>query len=100
VIVRIFDTAVQPEDVERGTELFRRDVRPTFEAFDGCLGVDWLIGAGEHSGDLVEVAAVSRWESADAIERAIGSDEYRHALREITLLFQQAPIVRHFEAVE
>jgi quinol monooxygenase YgiN len=100
MIVRIFDTTVDPEDVDRGTELFRADVRPAFESFDGCLGVDWLIGAGEHSGDLVEVAAVSRWESVDAIERALKTDEYDRALTEIRKLFQQSPIVRHFESVD
>jgi quinol monooxygenase YgiN len=100
VIVRIFDTSVDPEDVERGKGLFRAHVRPAFEAFDGCLGVDWLIGAGEHSGDLVEVAAISRWESMAAIERAIATEEYKQALEEIRKLFQQSPIVRHFESVD
>lgn len=100
MIVRIFDTTVDPEDVERGIELFRQQVRPAFEAFDGCIGVDWLIGAGEHSGDLVEIAAVSRWESAEAIDRALQTDEYEQALTEIRKLFQQSPIVRHFEAVD
>ena len=100
MIVRIFDTTVDPGDVERGKELFRADVRPAFEAFDGCLGVEWLIGAGEHSGDLVEVAAVSRWESMEAIERAIKTDEYERALTEIRKLFVQSPIIRHFESLD
>jgi quinol monooxygenase YgiN len=100
VIVRIFDTTVDPEDIERGKELFRQQVRPAFQAFDGCHGVEMLIGVGEHSGDLVEIAAISKWDSVQAIERAIKTDDYDNALTEIRKLFQQSPIVRHFENVD
>jgi heme-degrading monooxygenase HmoA len=100
VIIRIFDTAIDPEDVERAKELFRVEVRPAFEAFDGCLGIEMAMGIEEHSKDLVDVASISRWESEEAIETATGTDEYSKALSGIRQLFQQTPIVRHFELVE
>jgi quinol monooxygenase YgiN len=98
VIVRIFDTSVDPGDVDRGVALFRAEVAPAFDAFDGCRGIELLVGVDEHSGDLVELCAISRWDSRAAIEAAIGSDEYRGALAEFRKLFQQTPIVRHFES--
>lgn len=97
VIVRIFDTTVDPGDVERGVALFRAEVAPAFDAFEGCHGIELLVGVDEHSGDLVEVCAVSRWDSREAIDAAIGSDDYRQALAEFRKLFQQTPIIRHFE---
>jgi heme-degrading monooxygenase HmoA len=100
MIVRIFDTSVDPGDVERGTQLFRDEVRPAFAKFPGCQGVEMLIGVGEHSGDLVEIAAVSRWDSVEAIESATKTSEYEQALSEIRKLFVQSPIVRHFEAID
>jgi quinol monooxygenase YgiN len=97
MIVRIFETAVEPEDVDRGREIFRRDVVPVYEAFDGCKGIEMQIGLDEHSGDLVTVVAVSRWDSMEAISAATKRPEYSAALSEIKKLFQQTPIIRHFE---
>jgi quinol monooxygenase YgiN len=98
VIIRIFDTAVDPGDVEPGLAVFRRDVAPAFDAFEGCHGIELLVGVDEHSGDLVEVCAISRWDSRAAIEAAIASDDYVRALAEFRKLFQQTPIIRHFES--
>ena len=98
VIIRLFDTSVDPGDVEAGIALFRQDVEPAFDAFEGCHGIELLVGVDEHSGDLVELCAISRWDSRAAIEAALGSDAYRQALSEFRKLFQQTPIVRHFEA--
>jgi hypothetical protein len=100
VIVRIFDTAIDADDVERAKQMFREDVRPAFEAFPGCHGIEMSMGIEEHSKDLIDVAAISKWESLDAIDAATGTDEYVGALSGIRQLFQQTPIVRHFELVE
>jgi heme-degrading monooxygenase HmoA len=100
MIVRIFDTAMDPADVEKGKQLFREQVKPAFEAFDGCRGVEMILGVEEHSQDLVDIASISRWDSLESIETATSSDDYKTALEEIRKLFQQSPIVRHFELVE
>jgi hypothetical protein len=100
MIVRIFNTAVDPDDVERGKVIFREEVKPAFDAFDGCTGIEWYIGVDEHSADLVDVAAVSRWVSLEAIEAATASPEYAQALSELRQLFRQTPIVHHYEAAE
>jgi heme-degrading monooxygenase HmoA len=100
MIIRIFDTAMDPDDIERAVEMFKKDVRPAFEAFDGCHGIEMTIGVEEHSGDLLDVASLSRWDSLQAVEEAIKSDEYKEALSDLKELFQRAPIVRHFEILE
>ena len=100
MIIRIFDTAMDPGDIEEGKRLFREKVRPAFLAFDGCSGIEMVIGVEEHSGDLVDVASISHWDSLDSVEAAIARDEYRAALAEIKQLFSQSPIIRHFEVVE
>ena len=97
MIIRIFDTSVDPGDVEEAVTVFRADVAPAFEAFDGCHGIELLVGVDEHTGDLVELCALSRWDSREAIDEAIVSDDYRQALAEFRKLFQQTPIVRHFK---
>ncbi len=98
MIIRIFDTAVDPGDVDRAVTLFKDEVSPAFGAFEGCHGIELLVGIDEHSGDLVEVCAISRWDSRDAIDAAIESDDYRTALAEFRKLFQQVPIIRHFHS--
>lgn len=100
MIIRIFDTAVDPADVESAKELFRTTVGPAFDRFPGCHGIEMLIGVEDHSGDLVEVAAVSRWDSVESIANAIDGDDYNEALTELRKLFVQAPLVRHFEKVD
>ena len=100
MIVRMFDTAMEPDDIEHAKQLFRDQVRPAFEAFEGCRGVEMVIGVEEHSLDLLDVASISRWDSIEAVQNALATDEYRNALKEISNLFQQAPIVRHFEVAE
>ena len=100
MIIRMFDTALDPDDVENAKELFRTQVRPAFESFDGCHGIDMYLGLEPHSGGLIDVAAVSRWDSRAAIDAAIATPEYDEALTELKKLFQQVPLVRHFEAVD
>ena len=97
MIVRIFDTAMDPDDIDRAMQLFRDEVIPAFQAFDGCESIEMTIGVEEHSGDLVDIASISRWDSMESVQSAIKTKEYAEALTEIRKLFQRAPIVRHFE---
>ena len=100
MIIRIFDTAMDPGDIEVAKQLFRDQVRPAFLGFEGCTGIDMCIGVEEHSGELLDVASISRWDSIEAVQAAAATDEYQEALAEIRKLFAQNPIVRHFEVTE
>ena len=99
MIIRMFDTAMDPDDIDLAKELFRTQVQPAFGRFDGCHGVDMYLGL-EARANLVEVAAISKWDSKEAIDAALVTDEYAEAMAELKKLFQHAPIVRHFEALE
>jgi quinol monooxygenase YgiN len=100
MIIRIFDTAVHPDDVDRFKDLFQTQVKPAFATFEGCAGIEMYLGVEEHSGDLVDAAALSRWDSLESIQSALTSPAYDIALRELKELFRQAPIVRHFTRID
>ena len=97
MIMRMFDTAIVPDDVEEAKRLFNEQVAPAFNAFDGCHGIQMLIGLEEHSGGFMDIAAMSKWDSLEHIEAAVSSADYDKALAELKTLFRQTPIVRHFE---
>jgi quinol monooxygenase YgiN len=96
MIVRVFETAVEPGDVLQATELFQTQVQPTLEGFAGCHGIEMMVGVEERSGDLLDVLAISRWDSLEAIDQAIGTPDYDRAMLELRKLFRRTPIVRHF----
>jgi quinol monooxygenase YgiN len=100
MIVRTFDTAVDPQDIERGAQMFKDVVRPAFGNFAGCLGIDMYLRLDERHRDAIDVMAVSRWESRAAMAAATDTPEYAEAMSEIRLLFQHTPIVRVFEVVD
>ncbi len=100
MIIRIFDTAVDPDNVERGKQLFRDQVRPAFEGFPGCNGIEMLIGLKPGSGGFIDVTAVSRWDSLEDIDAATQTEEYDECLRDLRELFEKTPIVRHFESAD
>lgn len=100
MIIRIFSTAVDPDDVPRGNELFKAEVEPVFRDFPGCHGIEWYVGLDEHSGDLVDVTAISKWDSRADIDKATESQEYEQALAHIRELFRQTPLVHHYQSIE
>jgi quinol monooxygenase YgiN len=97
MIVRAFDTAVDATDVSQVIELFQTQVKPTLEGFAGCLEIEMMVGVEERSADLVDVLALSRWDSLEAIDKAISTPQYDRAMAGLRRLFQRTPIVRHFD---
>ncbi len=98
MILRLFETAIEPTDVPDATDLFRVEVQPVLEGFPGCHSVEMMVGLDERSGDLVDILAISKWDSAGAIEKAVVTKEYDQAMQGLRKLFKRTPIVRHFEA--
>jgi len=99
MIVRVTDTAIDPEDLERCTRLLVDRIAPALAQLSGSRGIEIHVRVDERHGDLVEIATVSRWDDRDVMEVAIRSEEYTDAMTEFRPLFQQAPIVRIFEVV-
>jgi quinol monooxygenase YgiN len=100
MIVRVTDTAIDPEDLERCTRMLKEHITPALASLSGSRGIEIHVRVDESHGDLVEVAVVSRWDHRDAMELAVRSDEYTDAMAELRPLFQQAPIVRIFELAD
>ncbi|MBA3350744.1 MAG: antibiotic biosynthesis monooxygenase [Actinobacteria bacterium] len=98
MIIRIFNTAIDPEEADRVRRIHRQVLVPAFARFAGCHGIEMGLSLEEHSRDLVLLVAISQWDSVAAIQQATSSAEYAEAVSELRALFQENPIVRHFES--
>ena len=100
MIVRVFGTAIDPQEAERVRQLHREVIVPAFGQFAGCHGIEMGLSVEEHSRDLILLIAISRWDSMADIEQATSSPEYAEAVAELRRLFQESPLVRHYEMTE
>ena len=80
--------------------MFKEIVRPAFENFAGCKGIDMYLRVDEQRRDVVDVMAISRWDTVEAMEAATETPAYGEAMSEIRMLFQHTPIVRVFQVVD
>ena len=97
--VRLFQTAVDPSEVDAIQKLFDDDVRPAFEQADGCEGIDLLINTEHNAGGLVDGCAMSRWESLEHLEAALESRPVREALVRVLGLLRQEPVTRTYKVM-
>ena len=95
--LRLFLSAVDPKDIDDVRRLFADDVRPAFQRLPGCLGIELLINVEHNAGGLVDGAALSRWDSLEAMEAALASREVEEALVRVLRLLHQEPVTRVFE---
>jgi quinol monooxygenase YgiN len=95
--LRLFQTAVDPADIEQVTRLFEDDVKPVFAAISGCLSMELVVSVEKNAGGLVDGAALSRWSSIEAMDDALDSREVGEALIRVRELLRQEPISRVFE---
>ncbi len=78
--LRMFQSALDPADVEEVRRLFLDDVRPVFRAMEVCLGVELVVRVEHNVGGLVEGAVVSRWSSLAAMDEAVASRAVQEAI--------------------
>ena len=95
--IRMLQSAVDPADIDTVVQLFADDVVPAFTGIDGCLGIELLMSVESNAGGLVEGAALSRWESREAMEKGVNSRQAAEAQVRIIELLRQEPVVRIFE---
>ncbi|HET7488516.1 MAG TPA: hypothetical protein VFJ85_11350 [Acidimicrobiales bacterium] len=98
-LLRLFQTAVDPADVDEVRRLFTDDLLPAYRGFDGCVSIELALDADHHPGGLVELAAISRWSSSGAMAEAMESRAAREAQVRIFELLRQEPLVRVFEVI-
>jgi quinol monooxygenase YgiN len=99
-ILRLFQTAVDPADVDEIRRLFLEDVKPVFDKLPGCLGIELLTNVDPQAGGLVEGAAISRWESQEDLDRALETRDVAEAQVRILQLLRQEPVTKTFQVLE
>lgn len=98
-VLRMFQTSVDPADLDQARRLFADDVLPVYRRFPGCISIEFVLSKEHHPGGLLECATVSRWEHADAMCEAIESRDAKEAQVRLMELLRQEPLVRVFEVL-
>lgn len=100
MFVRLYSTAIDPNDLTEVRRIFAEDIAPVFESFAGCLSMELLLGMDRNAGGLVDAAALSRWKSQDDLTTAIESRAVAESMVRILPFLQLEPVIRMFEIVE
>lgn len=95
--LRLYQSAVDPSDVDEVERLFAADVAPAFAACPGCLAVELAVSVEVNAGGLVEGAAISRWSSLEEMAAGIGSREVTEAIVRVRQLLRQEPVSKVLE---
>ena len=95
--VRLFQSAVDPADLEEFERLFEEDVKPVFTALPGCLGIELIMNIDKNAGGLVEGAALSRWASLEELQDALASRQAQEAMVRVVQLLHHEPVTKTFE---
>jgi quinol monooxygenase YgiN len=98
--VRIFNSAVDPSEVDLVRKAFEEELRPAFRNVEGCESLELLIGAEPNAGGLVEGCILARWRSPDDIEQAYTRHDVRQSANKIRSLLRQEPVIRLYEILE
>lgn len=99
-LLRIFQTAVDPADLDEVRRLFADDILPVYRAFPGCVSIELVLSSERHPGGLLECATVSRWEDHPAMTQAMESRAAKESQVRMLELLRQEPLVRVFEVLE
>lgn len=98
--LRLYQTAVDPSDLEEMSRLFHDDVQPAFAGTDGCLGLELAVSLEKNAGGLVEACIVSRWASVAELDEAFASRAVNEGIVRFRELLRQEPVVKVFEIAE
>jgi quinol monooxygenase YgiN len=98
--LRLYQSAIDPADVEEMRRLFVDDVVPAFHRCAGCIGLELTVAVEPNAGGLVEGAAISRWSSLDEMAAAMASHEVQEALVRVRQLLRQEPVAKVLEVLQ
>jgi hypothetical protein len=98
--LRMYQSAVDPTDVDEVRRLFNDDVKPVFDRIAGCEAIELLINVSGNAGGLVEGCALSRWRSLDDLEEALTTREVAEALVRIRGMLRQEPVTKTYEVLD
>jgi quinol monooxygenase YgiN len=97
--LRLFQSAVDPDEVGELRRLFLDDVRPAFDTSPGCLGIELAVCDHSNAGGLVDIDAISRWTSAEEMEVGIASRPIQEAVVRFRSLLRQEPVAKVLKVV-
>ena len=92
--LRLFQSAVDPDELVELRRLFLDDVRPAFVTVPGCLGIELAVGDHSNAGGLVDVDAISRWASAEEMASGVASRPIQEAVVRFRSLLRQEPVAK------
>ena len=98
--LRLYQSAVDPADVDEMQQLFVDDVVPAFGRTTGCLGIELAVTVAPNAGGLVEGTAISRWSSLEEMQEAIASRGVQEALVRVRQLLRQEPVSKVLEVLQ
>ena len=98
--LRLFQSAVDPSDVDEVRRLFNDDVKPVFEGIEACESMELLVNVEGSAGGLVEGCALSRWRSLEELEAALATREVAEALVRILATLRQEPVTKTYEVLD
>jgi len=99
VLVRMFMSAVDPDDLPRIREMFEEDIRPVLSRQPGCESVELVVSTQRNAGGMVEGAAISRWRSVDDLEAALSQHDVQDSILRIRDLLRQEPVTKTYEVL-
>jgi quinol monooxygenase YgiN len=99
MLVRFFFSAVDPADRDEIGRIFVEDVKPAFDAQEGCLAVELLVSPDQNVGGLLEGVLVSRWRSDTDIEAALVSRDIAESLVRVRQLLRVEPVIHNYVMV-
>ncbi|MBI2169147.1 MAG: antibiotic biosynthesis monooxygenase [Actinobacteria bacterium] len=98
--VRMFMSAIDPDDLEPLGAIFRDDVKPALLSQPGCESVELVANVTRNAGGLVEGAAISRWRTMEDLERALDQREVQESIVRARQILRQEPVTKTFEVLE
>ena len=98
--VRLYQSAVDPADVDEVRRFFNDDVKPVFDAIEGCEAIELLVSVTGNAGGLVEGCALSRWRSLEDLEAALATRPVQEALVRVATMLRQEPVTKTFEVLD
>lgn len=99
MFVRMFVSAVDPEDIPRIQEMFHDDVKPALLKQPGCESVELVANVSRSAGGLIEGAAISRWRTREELERALEQREVQESIVRVRELLRLEPITKVYEVL-
>ena len=98
--VRLFSSAIDPNDLPEVRRIFAEDIGPVFESFAGCLSMELLLGTDRNAGGLIDAAALSRWKSQEDLTTAIESRAVAESMVRLRPFMPHEPVIRILVIVE